>query len=186
MARFSCLFASVALVAAVALGSPLNADKQQVRTTICEIHKKKKRNETFVCAAKSDSESVPDFFRLFLLRFRNTSVRRPSSFVLGDFSVFGIPTDVSLFLTNIFFFCFFSRRRQDEVNNTNELGVTEQLQQLIEKRDASVQLGGATITVSPRNLEDDEFGLSFKLPSSAESRSEYTPKPYGSNNFQST
>ncbi|MDK3206053.1 hypothetical protein, partial [Escherichia coli] len=37
----------------------------------------------------------------------------------------------------------------NEVNN-NEPGVTEQLQDLIEKRDVSVQLGGATVTVSPR------------------------------------
>jgi hypothetical protein len=55
----------------------------------------------------------------------------------------------------------------------NDLGITEQLQELIEKRDVSVELGGATVTVSPRNLEENELGLTLKLPSSAEPRSEY-------------
>ena len=61
-------------------------------------------------------------------------------------------------------------KQQDAVNN-NELGITEQLQELIEKRDVSVELGGATVTVSPRNLEENELGLTFKLPTSAEPRS---------------
>lgn len=65
---------------------------------------------------------------------------------------------------------FFSTQKNDA--NNNELGITEQLQELIEKRDVSVQLGGATITVSPRNLDENELGLSFKLPNSAEPRSE--------------
>lgn len=63
---------------------------------------------------------------------------------------------------------FLPFRKQD----TNELGITEQLQELIEKRDVSVQLAGATVTVSPRNLDENELGLTLKLPSSAEPRSE--------------
>lgn len=59
---------------------------------------------------------------------------------------------------------------QDVINN--ELGITEQLQELIEKRDVSVELAGATVTVSPRNLDENELGLTLKLPSSAEPRSE--------------
>lgn len=63
--------------------------------------------------------------------------------------------------------------RSKDVTN-NDLGITEQLQELIEKRDVSVELGGATVTVSPRNLEENELGLTLKLPSSAEPRSEYS------------
>jgi len=58
-------------------------------------------------------------------------------------------------------------------NNGEDLGITEELQELIEKRDVSVELGGATVTLSPRNLEENELGLTLRLPSSAEPRSEY-------------
>lgn len=53
------------------------------------------------------------------------------------------------------------------------MGITEQLQELIEKRDVSVQVAGATVTLSPRNLDENEFGMTLRLPSSAEPRSEY-------------
>ncbi|XP_015366736.1 PREDICTED: uncharacterized protein LOC107163708 [Diuraphis noxia] len=62
-------------------------------------------------------------------------------------------------------------RQLQDGNNGDDLGITEQLQELIEKRDVSVELGGATVTLSPRNLEENELGLTLRLPSSAEPRS---------------
>lgn len=70
------------------------------------------------------------------------------------------------------YFCYRPNLLQDG-NNGYDLGITEQLQELIEKRDVSVELGGATVTLSPRNLEENELGLTLRLPSSAEPRSEY-------------
>lgn len=79
----------------------------------------------------------------------------------------------------IFFFLTHSNLlRLQDGNNGDELGITEQLQELIEKRDVSVELGGATVTLSPRNLEENELGLTLRLPSSAEPRSEYTTVVY--------
>ncbi|XP_026804916.1 uncharacterized protein LOC113548307 [Rhopalosiphum maidis] len=62
-------------------------------------------------------------------------------------------------------------RQLQDGNGADEPGLTDQLQELIEKRDVSVELGGATVTLSPRNLDENELGLTLRLPSSAEPRS---------------
>ncbi|XP_050430247.1 uncharacterized protein LOC126839174 [Adelges cooleyi] len=62
-------------------------------------------------------------------------------------------------------------RQPDAPDSANELSIVEQLQHIMEKRDVSLDVAGATVVVSPRKVEDNELGLTLRLPSSAEPRS---------------
>ncbi|XP_050531787.1 uncharacterized protein LOC126900249 [Daktulosphaira vitifoliae] len=63
-----------------------------------------------------------------------------------------------------------SSEHSSPAESSNDMSLIEQLQHIIEKRDISMDVAGATVVMSPKKMEDNEMGLTFKLPNAAEAR----------------